>query len=57
METLSVHLFRDSFGPFIALLNEHEVRYSMRQVRSGVPMASSEIVEILTSPAIWGRPC
>jgi len=29
LETLPVHLFRDSFGPFITLLNEHEVRYSM----------------------------
>ncbi len=54
METLPVHLFRDSFGPFITLLNEHEVRYSMRQARSGVPMASSGVIEILTSPAVWG---
>jgi hypothetical protein len=54
MESLPVNLFRESFGPFVALLNEHNVRYSMREVRSGVPMASSGVIEILQSAAMWG---
>ena len=27
MGTLPVHLFKDSLGPFLALLNEHQVKY------------------------------
>jgi len=54
METLPVHVFGKSFGPFLTLLNEHHVKYSMRAVRSGVPMASSEVIEVLQSAAMWG---
>jgi hypothetical protein len=54
METLPVHVFKDSFGPFIALLNEHNVKYTMREVRSGVPMAASGVIELLQSAAMWG---
>lgn len=57
MVTLPVHVFKESFGPFATLLNEHHVRYQMREVRSGVPMASSGVVEIVQavgSAAMWG---
>lgn len=54
METLPVHVFKDSFGPFITLLNEHHVKYTMRDVRSGVQMASSGVIEVLQSAAMWG---
>ena len=57
METLPVHLFKDSFGPFLALLNEHQVKYQMREVRAGAPMASSGVIEIVQavgSAAMWG---
>ena len=54
METFPVHVFKDSFGPFITLLNKHHVKYTMREVRSGVPMASSGIIEVLQSAAMWG---
>lgn len=57
MDTLPVHLFKDSFGPFLALLNEHQVKYQMREVRSGVPMASSGVIEIVQAvgnAAMWG---
>ena len=47
METLSVHLFKDSFGPFIALLNEDQVKCQMREIRSGILMGSSDVVEIV----------
>jgi hypothetical protein len=51
---MEVHVFRDSFGPFVALLNEHHVKYTMRESRSGIPMASaSGVIEILQSPAMW----
>ena len=56
-ETLALRLFKDSFGPVIALLNEHEVKYQMREVRSGVPLASPGVVEIVQAvgnAAMWG---
>lgn len=55
MESLPVHVFKDSLGPFLALLNENQVRYRMREQRTGVPMASSSgIIEVLQSAAMWG---
>lgn len=54
MEALPVHVFKDSFGPFTALLNEHHVKYRMREVRSAAPMASSGVIELLSSAAMWG---
>jgi hypothetical protein len=54
MESLPVHVFKDSFGPFLALLNENQVRYRMREQRAGVPMASGGVIEVLQSAAMWG---
>jgi len=57
MKSLPVHLFKDSFGPFLQLLNEHEVKYQMRQVRAGIPLASSgvlEVVQAVGNAAMWG---
>lgn len=57
METLPVHVYKASFGPFLALLNEHYVKYQMRDVRSGVQMASSGVIEIVQAVgnvAMWG---
>ena len=57
LETLPVHLFKDSFGPFLALLNEHQVKYQMSESRYGVPMASSGVIEIVHAvggAAMWG---
>jgi hypothetical protein len=53
METLPVYVFKDSFGPFLALLNEHHVKYQMRDARSGVQMAAAGVIEILQTPAMW----
>ncbi|MGL6486940.1 effector-associated constant component EACC1 [Aeromonas hydrophila] len=47
MTTLPAHVFKDSFRPFFELLNEHKVKYQMREMRSGVPMASSGVIEIV----------
>ena len=54
METLSIHTFKESFGPIIELLNEHKVQYQMRQIRSGQIMNSSGVLEVILNPAMWG---
>ncbi len=57
MEILPVYLFKDSFGPFLTLLNEHQVKYQMREVRSGILMAMPGVVEIIQAVgnvAMWG---
>ncbi|KIH75602.1 hypothetical protein SAMN05660860_00268 [Geoalkalibacter ferrihydriticus] len=53
MESIQVHLFKDSFGPFLTLLNEEKVQYKMRSARSAEPMACSELLEILTTDGFW----
>jgi hypothetical protein len=57
MDTLRIHVFKDSFRPVVELLNEHRVPYEMRMARMGVPMASGETIEIVkavASAAMWG---
>ena len=54
MEYLRVHVFKDSFGPIIELLNAHGVKYQIREQRSGEVMAASGIIEVLQSAAMWG---
>ena len=55
MDKLLVHVFKDSFGPLNKLLNEYDVKYQMRQNRSGeISAAASEVLEIILSPAMWG---
>lgn len=54
MESLPVHVFKHSFGPFINLLNEHDVKYIMREQRSAGPMAGPGVIEVLLSPYMWG---
>jgi hypothetical protein len=54
MENFHVHVFKNSFGPIIELLNEHNVKYRMHETRSGAIMAASGVIEVLQSPAMWG---
>ena len=54
METLPVHVFRNSFGPFITLLKEHQVKFTIRENRSEVQMGASGVIELLQSAALWG---
>lgn len=57
MDTLPVHLFKDSFKPFLGLLNEHQVGYQLRANRSGIQAGPAGVVEILQavgSAAMWG---
>lgn len=54
MEYFHVHVFKDSFGPMIELLNLHGVKYQMREQRSGVVMGASGVIELLQSAAMWG---
>lgn len=56
-QTLPVFLSRESFGDFITLLNEHQIKYQMQDMRSGVVMASSGVIELvqgLGNAAMWG---
>jgi len=54
METLPIHVFKDSFRPILKLLNEHEIKYQMRETRAGQVMAAGGVLEIILSPAMWG---
>lgn len=56
MTTFPVHLFKASFGPFVQLLNEHNLTYQTREFRSGSVMASGgtvEIVQAVGNVAFW----
>lgn len=56
MTTLQAHVFKDSFKPFVELLNKHQVRYQMMEMRAGVPMASSGVIEIMQAvgaASVW----
>jgi hypothetical protein len=57
MQTIPAHVFKDSFGPFIQLLNEHGVKYQISQVRAEVPMAGPpgvvEIVQAVGAASAW----
>jgi hypothetical protein len=52
MSSLAIHVFKESFGPFLQLLNDHKVRYTMEGTRSGTFMSASAIFEILLSPGV-----
>lgn len=52
MTTLPAHVFKDSVRPFVELLNEHHVKYQMREMRAGVPMASSGVIEIVQAVGV-----
>ena len=56
MSTLPVHLFKSSFGSFLALLQQHKIEYQMREVRAVTPMAAGgilEIVQAVGNAAFW----
>jgi len=55
METLPIHVFKDSFGPILELLNEHKIKYQMNERRSGEIVAGpSGVIELILSAAMWG---
>ena len=54
MHELKLHVFKDSFGPIVELLNKYNVKYQMQQIRSAQVAASSGVIELLLSPAMWG---
>ncbi|MFM4931328.1 hypothetical protein ACW5XA_13190 [Aeromonas dhakensis] len=53
MDTLPIHVFKDSFYPVLELLNENEIKYQIREQRSGTLMASSGVIEIIVNASIW----
>jgi hypothetical protein len=54
METLLIHTFKKSFEPIVELVNKHELKYKMREVRSGMMVASATTIELISSAAMWG---
>lgn len=54
MEALNIRVFKDSFGPITELLQKNDISWSMREQRSGVVMASSGVIQVLTTPELWG---
>ena len=53
MDALPIHVFKDSFYPVLELLNENEIKYQIREQRSGTLMASSGVIEIIVNASIW----
>ncbi|HEY6528041.1 MAG TPA: hypothetical protein VIZ65_05065 [Cellvibrionaceae bacterium] len=58
MSNLTVSLFKDSFDPFVALLDEHKIEYKIREIPLGTFMASADTIEIIQgvvgNAAMWG---
>ena len=55
MDRLSIYVFKDSFKLILNLLNDNDVQYQMRENRSEmIQAASSGVIEVLTSAAMWG---
>ncbi len=52
MNVLTIQIFKHSFGPMIALLNDNEIKYQMRENRSGAFMASSGVIEVIANASI-----
>jgi hypothetical protein len=53
MAILKIHVFKQSFGPIITLLNENEVKYQVDETRSGEIVAASTALEIIANASIW----
>lgn len=53
MDFLPLHFFKESFGPILELLNDHDIKYQMNTNRSGAVMASSQVIEIVVNASIW----
>lgn len=54
--SLPVHLFKDSFKPFLLLLNEHKIQYRIQSQRSGIqagPGGVLEIIQAVGAASIW----
>jgi hypothetical protein len=52
-EMLSISLFKDSRGPFMALLVEHGVPHEEVMLKANTPMASGFLVDILQGSGPW----
>lgn len=49
---IQAHVFKDSLSPFVELLNQHQVKYQMQEIRTNVPMASSGVIEIVQAVGV-----
>lgn len=53
MNTLAIHVFKDSFNPIIELLDENDLAWSMREQRPELVMSSSGIIEVALNASAW----
>ena len=54
MDTLEIHVFKNSYGPILDLLNEHEIKYKIREQPTGTIKASSSVIELMQLATLWG---
>ena len=50
---IQVHLFKDSYQPFTALLQEGGIEFNARTPPVGVPMNAGLAIEILRNPGLF----
>jgi len=53
MNSIPIHVFKDSFRPIKDLLQKHDISYKERQMPKGVVYASGSTLEIVLSATIW----
>ena len=53
MDALPIHVFKDSFIQFLNCSTKNEIKYQIREQRSGTLMASSGVIEIIVNASIW----
>ena len=54
MESLRIHLFKDSLEPFVDLMDVHGIAYKCQVPRPGAVMASGALYGVLANAAVWG---
>ena len=53
MDTLEIHVFKNSYGPMVDLLNDHEIKYKIREQPIHLK-ASSSVIELMQLATLWG---
>lgn len=53
MKVLPFNVFKNSFSPILALFNENEIKYQIREQRAVEVMASSVLIEIILNEYLW----
>lgn len=53
MDVLPLHVFKDSFGPIVNLLNENGITFKEQETRSAEIMASSFTLDVVIDGDTW----